>query len=630
MKSIVIVGLMMLTTTVWLGGAIPQTERDALIALYNSTGGDQWSNKENWLGAAGTECTWHGVTCDNDGNHVVEINLSYNNLTGSIPSAISALTSMHSFSLYYNQIEGPIPSEMGSLSNLGDLRLYGNRLSGPIPTQLGNLTNLSHLSLHTNRLEGPIPTELGSLTNLYYLKLGYNMLTGTIPTEVMNIPTLFILEVPGNQLTGPIPTGLANLTNLATLDLNSNQFTGQIPTELASMTSLSRLEVGGNQLTGTIPTQLGEMPNLGYLNVAANQLTGTIPVTAKNFSALRQLFAYDNQFSGPFPAGLTSRDMVELDLAMNNFHGPLPTEIGNWTKMSYLSLYRNNFSGPLPTELGNLTDVLWFYLDRNRLEGPIPSELGNMTNVRFINLGENSLTGNIPTELANLPNMSNLNLSGNMLAGEIPAGIKDFTTLGRFGLNIFYNALYSSDQTVIDFVENHHAGSGYVDFRDRQTVAPENVMLNLVTKVVAGEIEWDLIRYTEDDGGYEILMATTPGGPYHVMGMTGDKTVDTYALECLPPGADLYVVVRSVTYPHPDNPNTVISGYSQEAHVTTPGVKGDLNDDAQVTMADVDLLADYLVEKRYSFPNCTAAGDVNGDFVINVVDLLLLRTMMNP
>jgi hypothetical protein len=34
---------------------IPDQERQALIALYNSTNGASWTNSENWLGAPGTE-----------------------------------------------------------------------------------------------------------------------------------------------------------------------------------------------------------------------------------------------------------------------------------------------------------------------------------------------------------------------------------------------------------------------------------------------------------------------------------------------------------------------------------------------------------------------------------------------
>ena len=34
--------------------AIPNTERDALLALYTSTNGANWAYNDGWLGAAGT------------------------------------------------------------------------------------------------------------------------------------------------------------------------------------------------------------------------------------------------------------------------------------------------------------------------------------------------------------------------------------------------------------------------------------------------------------------------------------------------------------------------------------------------------------------------------------------------
>ena len=42
---------------------VPQIERDALIALYNSTDGANWTDNTGWLGEAGTECSWFGVRC---------------------------------------------------------------------------------------------------------------------------------------------------------------------------------------------------------------------------------------------------------------------------------------------------------------------------------------------------------------------------------------------------------------------------------------------------------------------------------------------------------------------------------------------------------------------------------------
>src|SRR6476660_1192652 len=44
--------------------AIPQTERDVLLAVYTQTDGDHWTHNDAWTGPVGTECTWYGITCD--------------------------------------------------------------------------------------------------------------------------------------------------------------------------------------------------------------------------------------------------------------------------------------------------------------------------------------------------------------------------------------------------------------------------------------------------------------------------------------------------------------------------------------------------------------------------------------
>ncbi len=62
----------LLFTPVGVWSDIPQSERDALIALYNATNGDSWTTKTNWrdpvdpaqFNAPGTEHTWHGITLD--------------------------------------------------------------------------------------------------------------------------------------------------------------------------------------------------------------------------------------------------------------------------------------------------------------------------------------------------------------------------------------------------------------------------------------------------------------------------------------------------------------------------------------------------------------------------------------
>ena len=115
--------------------AIPSQERAALIALYTSTDGDNWNDKSGWKGnndepdgfsQVGSEGSWYGITVS--GDHVTEIDLSW------------------------NKLKGPIPPEIGNLSSLTILYLYGNKLSGTIPTELGNLSSLTHLNISSNQL----------------------------------------------------------------------------------------------------------------------------------------------------------------------------------------------------------------------------------------------------------------------------------------------------------------------------------------------------------------------------------------------------------------------------------------------------------------------------------------------
>jgi len=45
-------------TTIFSGAvfaAIPQTEREVLIAFYHATGGDEWLKSYGWLGSWGSE-----------------------------------------------------------------------------------------------------------------------------------------------------------------------------------------------------------------------------------------------------------------------------------------------------------------------------------------------------------------------------------------------------------------------------------------------------------------------------------------------------------------------------------------------------------------------------------------------
>ena len=370
---------------------------------------------------------------------LVLLNLSSNQLTGPIPSELSNLSNLWWLALsdnrryspetrnYAGGLTGPIPAELADLSSLRELDLGLNRLTGAIPAELGDLANLSVLHLANNQLTGPIPTELGNLASLTRLDLDANQLTDPIPAELANLSNLTVLVLGRNRLTGPIPTELANLSKLTRLDLYRNRLTGPIPTELSNLSNLTTLHLASNRLTGPIPTELSTLSNLWWLGLSGNRLTGTIPPELGDLSRLGELRLSGNRLTGLIPTELASlSNLFRLWLGSNQLTGPIPPELGNLSRLADLGLSDNRLTGPIPPELGNLSNLWRLNLSGNRLTGSIPPELGNLSNLTWMDLARNRLTGPIPPELGTLSNLQGLSLSNNQLTGVVP---QSFTTL---------------------------------------------------------------------------------------------------------------------------------------------------------------------------------------------------------
>ena len=119
---------------------------------------------------------------------------------------------------------------MGSLSKLTVLDLSMNDLNGTIPAKLGDLSALTVLDLSMNDLNGTIPAKLGDLSALTELNLHSNQLTGSIPADLGSLRALKVLDLHSNQLTGIIPTELESLSALTKLYLHDTDWTGTYPT----------------------------------------------------------------------------------------------------------------------------------------------------------------------------------------------------------------------------------------------------------------------------------------------------------------------------------------------------------------------------------------------------------------
>nr|CAB3456090.1 unnamed protein product [Digitaria exilis] len=115
------------------------------------------------------------------------MDLSFNDLRGEIPLAITTLPALSFLNLSFNWLHGNIPPELGNMASLTELGFEGNDLTGRIPASIGNMTTLTILILGHNMLAGPIPEELGKLTSLQLLDQSGNMLISQLCVVVLEI-----------------------------------------------------------------------------------------------------------------------------------------------------------------------------------------------------------------------------------------------------------------------------------------------------------------------------------------------------------------------------------------------------------------------------------------------------------
>ncbi|KAM3356574.1 hypothetical protein P3S68_023288 [Capsicum galapagoense] len=326
------------------------------------------------------------------------VDLSMNNLSGTIPPEIGNLTNLIYLDLHTNQISGIIPSQISSLAKLQIPRIFDNHLNGPIPGEIGQLRSLTELSLGMNFLNGSIPASLGNLNNLSHLYLYENHPSGSIPKKRGKLVNLVEAYLETSQLTGHIPPEMGNLTNAKVFYAFSNELFGPIPAELGKMRSLQNLSLYSNNLSGPIPKTIGDLTELKLLNL--------------NF---QYLFLGDNNMTEEIPSSFCNLTSLKfLHLSRNNLKGKILQCLGNISGLHYVTKSHNNLCGELPSAICNLTSLEILDLARNNLKGAIPQCFGNMSrHLEVLDIQHNDLTGTLPTTFSIGSALQSFNLHGN-------------------------------------------------------------------------------------------------------------------------------------------------------------------------------------------------------------------------
>ena len=267
----------------------------ALVALYNSTKGENWVKSDNWL--TGNINTWYGVHIKN--GVIDAINLSANNLDGQLPEELYQLSSLKYMYISYNQITGELGNGIGNLKQLEVIWASNNNLSGELPAALGGCDSLKTIYLNNNNLSGAIPDTLGSLKNLENVNLSFNNLIGFLPGALGNLNKLKYLKVSNNKLSGDIPQSFTNLNCLRSLRIDNNRFSG-----IPDLTSLMELYNSGMERE---------------FKVFGNYLDFTDLVKNKSKYSKQSDFFPQNDFVLNDIINLHPGDMVHLNLPASSF-----------------------------------------------------------------------------------------------------------------------------------------------------------------------------------------------------------------------------------------------------------------------------------------------------------------------
>lgn len=190
-------------------------DRQILEALYHATDGDSWTRRDGWL----TETPigeWYGVK--ERSGRVRMLDLSNNNLSGSLPPELSELKGLRSLDLRWNSLTGTLP-DLSEVRVFKRLLLTDNEFAGEIPTWIGKIYDMERLDLSHNKFSGHIPEELGMLSNLQSLALHHNNLEGPIPS---GFSKLRHLNLSNNRLSGSVPEEILRSKTLEWLDLRQN------------------------------------------------------------------------------------------------------------------------------------------------------------------------------------------------------------------------------------------------------------------------------------------------------------------------------------------------------------------------------------------------------------------------
>ena len=413
-----------------------------LDELFIATHGQDWINSFGWQQFAAHAAnhsdlsmrdvceSYHlyGLSCSSDNNYIYSLNLTSNNLTGTIPSSIcNVIPNGVTQQLVFNSnlLAGTLPNctiktMVKYTSNYFKLSITNNKMTGTLNCGIFKQPRTNHnppsLMLANNSFYGTIPDCISS-AEWCDIDLSYNDLSGTV-ASLWNVQ--YLLQLSNNQLNGTLPYNVIKPTqdriSHIYCDLSNNMLNGTI-TSLFWQNIYQVLKMNGNsQYSGN------------YFNILLNNNQFTLlefhnlpNITNVSFYAIgNALTIHNNKLANNNIGMLLNNFFQYLHLSLLTLHdnSELTGDLNTWNITmnapsldynyfgKYLTLHNCNIFGKIndPNKQTLLPNIDYFSIYGNRLSCKLNKNFATISN---------GIT-NMNSNRSNSPSIHGLLLLGNM------------------------------------------------------------------------------------------------------------------------------------------------------------------------------------------------------------------------
>lgn len=401
---------------------ILEKEREALIAFYNATGGDNWTRNDNWCSDKPLD-EWYGIQTgawSSEGNvgRLWSISLNDNNLTGTITNELDNLEHLKWIDITGNNLES---INIKSCPRFEDIECDGNNLTA---INIIDCPQFNFLGCSNNLLT---LLDISQFPELQGLNCSNNKLTSL---DTSNCPKLFSLSCGGNPITELDLTNNSELdylycgyTEVSALDLSNNKKLRTLYCDGCSISSLdlenclelNDLRCSNNELTELDVSNNKKLYQLGcdYNNLTSLKLDN--PELENLFCDTNVLTELDVSKSPKLgQLDCVGNNIIELDLSNN------PELYSLWCYDNNLTSLNTKGCTKLEKLLCSINYLTTIDVSDNISLQVFITALNNLTeidvsmlpNLKVLFAGNNTGNGNPPHSVKN--NIKTFDLSNNL------------------------------------------------------------------------------------------------------------------------------------------------------------------------------------------------------------------------